>query len=65
MTVLLNDRTVENITVLDDETIQFYLPVGIEPGIYDVWVTNSKSQEAVLGSGLKLGKLMYLPIIAR
>ena len=65
LNLFLNQIPVTNFTVINDQTIQFNLPGGIGPGIYDVIITKSVGQKAMLRPGLRLGLPIFAPAIMR
>jgi hypothetical protein len=65
LNLFLNQISVTDFTVFDDQTIQFNLPDGIGPGVYDVTITTPIGQKAELHSGLRLGLTIFMPAITR
>jgi hypothetical protein len=63
--VKLNEQELQNVNWLSDEKLQATLPSYLGPGIYDLWVTNPRGQDAVLAGILKVGKQVYLPILSK
>jgi hypothetical protein len=64
-TVLLDELSVSPVTVLDDHTLTFNLPVGITIGIYDLWVINPGGQSGYKPGGLRLGWSTHVPLLRR
>lgn len=59
----LNDKPLDRVQWVDEQTLQATLPATLSPGVYDVWVTNPGGQEGVLSGGLAIGKQVYLPVV--
>jgi hypothetical protein len=60
--VQLNGSPGTGLEWVDEHTIRLHLPNDLPVGTYDVLVINPGGQVGILPSGLRLGKLMYLPI---
>lgn len=65
LNLFLNQIPIDQFSVINDQTIQFHLPAGIGPGVYDVSITTPIGQKTELHSGLRLGLAIYIPAILR
>ncbi len=61
--VRINATPLTGVTWLDEQTLEADLPAGYRPGLYNVWVVNPGGQAAVLPSGLRVGRSLWLPLV--
>ena len=55
----------ENVSWIDEQTLQATVPATLGPGIHDLWVTNPGDAATLLAGAFRSGKPTYLPLIRR
>jgi hypothetical protein len=55
----------EDVTWVDEETLQATVPATLGPGTYDLWVTNPSGAASLLTSAFRSGRSTFLPLIRR
>lgn len=63
--VTLNGTKLSGVQWLDENRIAITPPSGLAAGIYDLFIQNPGATESVLTSAVRVGKQVYLPIIAK
>lgn len=63
--VELNNTLLTDVQWFNATTLQASVPSALDPGIYDLWVTNPSGQSSVRPGALAIGKQVYLPFIGR
>jgi len=63
--VTLNGTKLSGVQWLDENHIAITPPSGLAAGIYDLFIQNPGATESVLTSAVRVGKQVYLPIIAK